>query len=61
MIQSAADTAQAPARRRARAGGPDRGLTLVEIGELVEQFPQLDWSPVIEAAAREERARAAVR
>jgi hypothetical protein len=40
--------------------GPDcRDLSLAELGELVEQFPQIDWSSAIEAAARDERKRAA--
>jgi hypothetical protein len=32
---------------------------LVELGQLVEQFPAIDWWPAIEAAAQDERRRAA--
>lgn len=50
------------ARRTRASGRAPRALatlSLTEIGALVKQLPQLDWSPVIEAAAREERRRAA--
>jgi hypothetical protein len=33
-------------------------LSLVELADLIERFPMLDWSGVLEAAAREERRRA---
>jgi hypothetical protein len=42
--------ARQPRRRRSRSNG---NLSLVE------QFPQIDWSTAIEAAARDERRRAA--
>jgi hypothetical protein len=34
-------------------------LTLAELGKLVKRFPAIDWSPVLEAAVRDERRRAA--
>ena len=34
-------------------------LDLAELGDLIERFPAIDWSPVLEAAAREEHQRAA--
>jgi hypothetical protein len=34
-------------------------MSLIELGQLVEQFPAIGWSPAIEAAARDERRRVA--
>jgi hypothetical protein len=50
---------QPPGSASHKNGRPDGTLSLVELGELVEQFPAIDWSPVIVATAREERVRAA--
>jgi hypothetical protein len=40
-----------------RRNGRERRLSLAELGELVEQFPQIDWSSAFEAAARDEQRR----
>jgi hypothetical protein len=40
-----------------RRNGRERHLSLAELGELVEQFPQIDWSSAFEAAARDEQRR----
>jgi hypothetical protein len=36
-----------------------KDLSLAELADLIEQLPQIDWSPAIEAAARAERQPAA--
>lgn len=46
-----------PRARKAAPRAPAT-LSLAEIGELVEQLPAIDWSPVIAAAARDEHRRA---
>jgi hypothetical protein len=43
----------------AAARARQEDLSLAELAELIEQLPQIDWSPAIEAVARAERQRAA--
>jgi len=38
-------------RPRRRSSKPKGNLCLIELGQLVVQFPQIDWSPVLEPAA----------
>jgi hypothetical protein len=40
--------ARRPPRRSSK---PKGNLSLIELGQLVVQFPQIDWSPVLEPAA----------